>query len=362
MTELLKESIYSKDNVKTLSQIIKKHYSKFNQQKFMEKIFTNKWERLELKKRMRHITIVIKSEIKENYKSSIKILNKVSKEYSGFASMVLPDYVELYGLEHFEISIKALKEYTSCCSSEFAVRPFIIKYNSEMMKIMEKWSRDKNFHVRRLASEGCRPRLPWAMALPEFKKDPSLIIPILENLKNDDSDYVRKSVANNINDISKDNPELALDICKKWYGSSKNTNWIVKHGLRTLLKKGNKKALELLDISTSVQAEIKNLLISNDKIKLNSELEFEFEITNKETNEENFRLEYQVDFVKSRNKYSAKVFKLNEFKLKPGETKQVAKKFLFVNRTTRKLYSGKHIFTIIINGIKKTKFNIFLEL
>jgi 3-methyladenine DNA glycosylase AlkC len=87
----------------------------------------------------------------------------------------------------------------------------------------------QNHDVRRLASEGCRPRLPWAMALPQFRKDPSPALPILEKLKNDESDYVRKSVANNLNEISKDHPQLVLDICERWYGQTANTDWLVKH-------------------------------------------------------------------------------------------------------------------------------------
>lgn len=361
MAELLKDSIYSRENVELISGRIKKYYEEFDEQSFLKKVLNNKWESLELKERMRHITEVMHSEIKLDYKKSIKVLNKVSESHSGFEMMILPDYVELYGLESFDISVKALKKYTSCCSSEFAVRHFIINYETEMMKIMREWSLDKNHHVRRLASEGCRPRLPWAIALPRFKKDPSLIIPILENLKNDDSEYVRKSVANNINDISKDNPELALDVSEKWFGNSKNTDWIVKHGLRTLLKKGNERALKLLGVSGNINAELKNLQINSDKIKLNSELEFEFEIVNKEKSAENFRLEYQIEFMKSGGKHSAKVFKICEQKFAPGETKKIKRKFLFVNRSTRKLYPGSHIFTIIINGIKKDKFEIFLE-
>ena len=105
---------------------------------------------------------------------------------------------------------------------------------------MLKWSKHKDPRVRRLASEGCRPRLPWAMALPDFKRDPSKILPILEQLKADSDVWVRKSVANNLNDISKDNPELAISIFKKWLGGNKETDWIVKHAARTLLKQGNK--------------------------------------------------------------------------------------------------------------------------
>lgn len=361
MAELLKDSLFSNENVKALSGKVKKFFPQFDEQKFLAQVFDSNWKNLELKQRMRHITIILNNQMNLSYKKSIKVLNKISEEYSGFAGMVLSDFVEVYGLDDFETSKKALKKFTSCCSSEFAVRPFIIKYGSKMMEEMYDWSCDSNHHVRRLASEGCRSRLPWGIALPEFKKDPAPVIPILEKLKNDSSEYVRKSVANNLNDISKDNPEIVLDIAENWYGNSKNTDWIVKHGLRTLLKKGNKRALELFGVSKKINFDVKNIRVSKSKIKINSEMEFGFEVVNKEKSETNFRVEYQIDFMKSNGKLSGKIFKISEITLKPDESKRFEKSFLFVNRTTRKLYPGKHIVSIIVNGIKKQEFEIFLE-
>ncbi len=134
--------------------------------------------------------------------------------------MVFTEYVENFGLEHYDISMSAMEFITQFISCEYAIRPFIIRYPGKAMKQMLQWSKHESLHVRRFSSEGCRPRLPWAMALPALKKDPTLILPILENLKDDSSEFVRKSVANNLNDIAKDNPDTVLGIVKRWQGNS----------------------------------------------------------------------------------------------------------------------------------------------
>lgn len=163
--------------------------------------------------------------------------------------MFFPDYIERFGMEDYAVAVGTMERLTAFTSCEFAVRPFIKKHEGQMLEQMLGWSEHSSHHVRRLASEGSRPRLPWAMALPKLKKDPSPILPILENLKVDSSEYVRRSVANNLNDISKDNPDVALSVFRDWIGHSPETNRIVKHGCRTLLKQGVPEAMELFGFS-----------------------------------------------------------------------------------------------------------------
>lgn len=156
---------------------------------------------------------------------------------NGFA-LFFPAFVELYGRqeEDWETSMAALARYTQYASSECAVRRFIVNHEERIMAQMRVWSKDESAFVRRLASEGCRPALPWGQALNRFKKDPSPILPVLEQLKTDPSLDVRRSAANNLNDISKTHPDLMVKLAKAWYGENKDTDWIVKHGCRTLLK------------------------------------------------------------------------------------------------------------------------------
>jgi len=228
------------------------------------------------------------------------------------------------------------------------------------MAQMRKWSLNENHHLRRLASEGCRPRLPWAPPLRAFISDPTSVIPILEELKKDDSLYVRKSVANHLNDISKDHPKLVLNIAKRWFGPSDHTNWIVKHGLRTLLKKGDKKVLSIFGLDNSKHIKINNLSLSETKICIGDFIHFEFNIFNNSSTNRNIRLEYKIDFVKANNSTSGKVFHISEFNLAPNSSKPLKRKQWFKNLTTRKHYPGSHKITIIVNGDEKSDIILIL--
>jgi 3-methyladenine DNA glycosylase AlkC len=236
MPEPLK-NMYSKDYLNNFAGTFAKIYPEFNKTKFLNLVFDKEWDKKELKQRMRHISICLHEVLPADYKKSIEILKKAVVHSKGFLAMTFPDYVEVYGLDDYNTSVSALELFTQYGSSEFAIRPFVVKYPEKVMPQMVKWAKHKNHHVRRLASEGCRPRLPWAIGLPEFKKNPAEVLKVLEILKNDESEYVRKSVANNLNDISKDNPVLAIQTAKRWYGKSPRTDWIIKHGMRGLLKK-----------------------------------------------------------------------------------------------------------------------------
>ena len=234
----------------------------FDAHGFVSQIMDDEWEGRELKQRWIHITSILKKFLPADYKEAIakilELLDHVKSTRPDFSviddtkfglmleyGVILNNYVEQYGLDDYETSVKAIEKITQFTSCEFVTHPFIIKYPDEMMKQMLVWSKHEHWGVRRLSSEGCRPRLPWAMALPNLKKDPTPIIPILENLKNDPARFVRLSVANNLNDIAKDNPEIVIDLAKKWKGESKEVDWIIKHGCRTLLKQGIPEVMEL---------------------------------------------------------------------------------------------------------------------
>ncbi|MDP8206920.1 MAG: hypothetical protein P9L92_09675, partial [Candidatus Electryonea clarkiae] len=208
--------------------------------------------------------------------------------------------------------------------------------------------------VRRLASEGCRPRLPWAMALPAFKKDPTLILPILEKLKNDESETVRRSVANNLNDISKDNPEIVLAICNRWMGKAANIDKLIKHACRSLLKAGNKETLLLFGFGDPTDMNVENLKLSKYRINIGDDLNFSFDLIINQKELKKVRLEYCIYYMKANVKLSKKVFQITENSYKPGEH-SFRRKQSFKNMTTRKHYPGKHKISIIVNGEEKDK-------
>jgi len=347
MPEPLK-NIYTQDFIQTLSKELKKGYKKFDSKGFEFSVFNEDWSELELKQRMRHIALNLKEFIPKSFHESINIMKPAATQFGGFESMFFPDYVELYGLDDFDISIDAMEHFTKYSSSEFAVRPFIKKYPDKMMRQMSLWAESDNYHVRRLASEGCRPRLPWAMALPKFKKNPQPVLKILEKLKHDNEEYVRRSVANNLNDISKDNPDLVIKKANKWLGHSAETDWVVKHACRSLLKAGHKDVLTLFGFSCVDHIELNKFKIDN-AVAWNGELNFSFRLISKEKRLDKLRIEYAIYFVKSNKKQSKKVFKISEGNY-PEAEKEIFRSFSFKPISTRKYYPGKHELSIIVNG------------
>jgi 3-methyladenine DNA glycosylase AlkC len=279
---------------------------------------------------------------------------------TGFEAIVLPDYVEVYGQDHWDVSLPALKELTKCGSSEFAIRPFLNKDLKKAMHFMNSLADDEDFKVRRFASEGCRPRLPWASGVPALKKDPSMILPILEKLKDDPEECVRKSVANNLNDISKDHPDLVLDICERWQGNSINTDWIIKHACRTLLKQGNKRAMLLFGFANPELMYVEKLSFSESSPKIGNDITFSFDLNLRTRKKQKVRLEYVVHFVKANGKNSPKVFQIKEVEMNPG-VHIIIKKHSFRNMSTRKHYPGKHRFDIVVNGVTKALADIELK-
>ncbi len=358
MSEPLK-NLYNKVFLQKLSLEITTIYKEFDQQAFSRAIFDTDWQSKELKQRMRHITECLHQYLPPDYQSSLEILKPVATKFSGFEYMLFPYFVELYGLHDWQNSLPALAHFTKYSSSEFAVRPFIIQDEQRMMQQMAKWAQDKNHHIRRLATEGCRPRLPWAMSLPNFKKNPSPIIPILEQLKQDPSEYVRRSVANNLNDISKDHPDLILQLSKKWIGNNKQTDWIIKHGCRTLLKSGNTAALSLFGFEKPTELQINQFRLSADTIAIGEDLNFSFELETKSSKLGKLRIEYAIDYVKAKARLSKKVFKISEADYQ-AQYKKVSKKHSFKDLSTRKHYPGKHKISIIINGCEMAELTVTL--
>lgn len=359
MPEPLK-NLYNKTLISQLANGIHSNYKAFDKNSFIKTVFDKDWDNKELKQRMRHITNSLHKTMPVSYGEQIDILKKVAVQFTGFTAMVFPDFVEVYGLNDLATSINALEHFTQYSSSEFAVRPFIIKYPKQMLKQHELWSKHKNHHVRRLASEGIRPRLPWAIALPEFKKDPKPILPILNNLMTDESEYVRRSVANCINDISKDHPQVVLQIINQWQNKSTETDWILKHASRGLLKKGHSEILNSFGLNHQVKTKLTHFSIDKKKVAIGGSIQFNFGIQLVEKKESKVRLEYNIYYHKANGKQLPKIFQIGTYTLQPNQTFEVKKKHAFINLTTRKHYKGQHTISILANGNELDKINFML--
>ncbi|OIQ21653.1 MAG: DNA alkylation repair protein [Flavobacterium sp. MedPE-SWcel] len=364
------KNIYSQAFFDQFTNVMAEVVTSFNTKQFLTEIFDASWDDRELKQRMRHTTEVLHKQLSRDYKKDIADLLRFMRvwddkavkvgQYDSLAFMFLADYVELYGLDDFETSMMATEVITPFTSCEFSIRPFIIKYPEKGMKQMLAWSKHENLHVRRLASEGCRPRLPWAMALPGLKKDPTLILPILENLKNDTSEYVRRSVANNLNDIAKDNPETVIETAKRWKGETKETDWVVKHACRTLLKQGNQELMGLFGFGSIKDINIKNFNLLTSRVRIGEALAFRFELENRSEVVTKIRLEYNIYYMKANGKLAPKVFKISEKDYETDSTTIIERKQSFKIITTRKFHLGEHQVALVINGNELDKYNFEL--
>ena len=279
-------------------------------------------------------------------------------DWDGFINVSLADFIADNGVYHYDLSMKALYEMTKRCSSENAIRTFIREYPEKTLALLKVWTKDENVHVRRLVSEGTRPRLPLSSPLRMFQKDPGPVIELLELLKDDPELYVRRSVANNLNAISKDNPEIVVKTLKDWKkDASKERQWIIKHSLRTLFKKGDKDALELMGF---LEPKIDNTRISlkpEIKIGENAIIEVKFD----SLCDQKLMIDYVIHYMKSNGKQSEKVFKLAVKNAKENENINLSKKHSFRQMTTRKHYPGKHIVELVVNGKRFARHEFILQ-
>lgn len=357
--EPLKE-MFNKKFYEHFAVEFKKEYKVFDEKSFITNV-TRNLDYLSLNERMRNTSFILKKYLPVDYSKTIQIMKQVISNINGnYTTLVFSDYVGLFGQKDFNVSMDALKYFTPYGSSEFAIRTFLRNNFPQTIKVMYGWAKDKNYHVRRLASEGSRPRLPWSFKLDKVIENPKLTLPILESLKEDNEMYVKKSVANHINDISKDHPEYIIKLIKKWKSNNVHTNWIIKHGSRTLIKSGNKQLLNTLDYTKNVKVGIRNFNLNKNKVKLGETLFFQFDIFSKDKKRQKLVVDYIVHYKKKSGGLSPKVFKLKEIDLKPKEILNLRKNQLIKDFSTRKHFVGKHLLEIQINGIvlAKEKFEI----
>lgn len=347
--EPLKE-FFNKAFYEQLAAVIQSEYADFQPDKFV-KDATKDFEPLSLNERMRNTSVVLKQHLPADYTKTLDILYRViPKMKTGYTTLVFPDFVSQFGLEHQQASLEALKYFTQFGSSEFAIRVFLKQDFQSVIQTMVNWAEDKNHHVRRLASEGSRPRLPWSFKLQEVIDNPAVTQPILERLNADEELYVRKSVANHLNDFSKDNVNFMLDLVKKWDQSHPHTAWIIKHGTRTLIKKGNDASLSLFGFEENPKLRLERFSLNKEQLQLGEELIFTFDLVSEKTTPQKLVVDYIMHYRKSSGETSPKVFKLKDVTLQPGETLSITKKQRMQDFSTRKHYPGIHAVEIQVNG------------
>lgn len=349
------KDIYNRKFYESFAKEVQVVYPAFPAKQFLKNVLGNGFKSMEWKDRLLHTTHCFREGLPPSYPTALKVMLAIvahlqkDSDKQRLEYMFFPQMIAVYGLENFDISIKAFEKVTQFISCEFAVRPFILLDSKKVLMLMRKFTQHKNEHVRRFASEGIRPRLPWGQAIPAFKADPSPLFPILELLMQDESIYVRKSVANHLNDISKDHPHLVIDFAKKWKGTSASSDWIIKHALRTLLKAGDPRVMEMYELKHQA-FQCSKFTVKTKKVSIGNELEFSGGIQNCSDITQLVRLEYSIYFLRQDGKFSKKVFKISERAMAAGELLSIQKKHSFKLITTRKYYVGKHKIGFIVNG------------
>ncbi|GAA1933193.1 DNA alkylation repair protein [Streptomyces sodiiphilus] len=316
----------------------------------------------ELKDRVLVLTEGLRSRLPEDYTEAVGILVSILgdelAEGEGMFNvswylMPVARFVEEYGLDSPETSLDALAEITRRHTGEYAIRPFIEQHYEITMKRITEWAHDPSHNVRRLASEGTRSRLPWARVLTRFVEDPGPVLEILEPLRSDPSEYVRKSVANHLNDISKDHPETALATAMRWSEESRTpeTAWIVRHGLRTLVKKGNQQALAILGATGGEHIRVPLLRLTPASLTLGDTLAIRLDVENTDSRAHRVTVDYVVHHVRKNGRSIPKVFKLMSLELAAGERRPLEKSHPIREVQTRKYYPGEHAVDIQVNGL-----------
>jgi 3-methyladenine DNA glycosylase AlkC len=263
-------------------------------------------------------------------------------------------FVAEHGLDCFEESLHAQYELTQRFTAEFSIRAFLDRYPAETLARLNEWASDPSLHVRRLVSEGTRPRLPWAPRLRRFQEDPGPVIELLEQLKDDPEEFVRRSVANNLNDIAKDHPDLVVDICRRWLQDAPAPRRrLVNHGLRTLIKQGHPGALELLGFGYDSPVTVAKLTVTPDRPAIGTKVVIEALIRNDTDAAQPVVIDLMVHFVKANGSSAPKVFKGASFQLAPGKVRQVNKTVSLAQHTTRTHHPGIHRVEVLVNGVAK---------
>ena len=352
-----------------IAAAIARQYPEFDKASFTKDL-DKKLKPLELKGRVAFLAERLHQHLPRDMKKSIGFLVGALKKnekdkigVEGFAVWPITHFISTYGLDEFEVSMNALKEATKVFTSEFAVRAFFEKDQKRALEFFKLWVEDEDHHVRRLVSEGSRPLLPWGQKLHGFVENPKATWALLEKLKNDPSEYVRKSVANHLNDHSKNHPEFVIDKLTDWYKNKKKTpevEWVIKHASRSLIKKGYKKAFALHGVEEA-KIKIHNAKVLTKKVRLGESLKIEVTLSNLAKKNASLILDHEVHLLKANGKHTIKVFKGKKVTLKALEKMTIAFQVPMKKVTTRVYYPGQHFWNIKINGISEKKQSFILE-
>lgn len=317
------------------------------------------YEALELMPRGRHIAEALRAHLPQDIPAALDILlasldaprSDAGGSLASFLFMPHTAYVARYALDHFEPAMRAQHVLTQRFTAEFSIRPFLEKYPERTLVQLRAWTRDPSPHVRRLVSEGTRPRLPWAPRLRALQRDPRPALELLELLKDDPELYVRRSVANHLNDIGKDHPELLNAVAGRWLKNAGSERaWIVRHALRSAIKRGDAGALAVSGFGAKAEVTVRKPAITSTRVRIGGKVNIVFDLVNKQSRSQSVLADLRVYYMKSNGKTAPKVFKLKTVELAAKAVLHFEKNLSLANLSTRRHYPGKHRVEVLLNG------------
>ena len=369
MAEALKNQ-FGADVPRTIAGMVRAVHPAFGVEAFLREALDG-YEALALMPRGKHIALVLRRHLPDDYPTALAIVmasaeqphtRDMGQSLASFLFLPHTVFVSEFGLAHFEPSMRALHALTQRFTAEFSIRPFLQTHPEATLAQLAIWATDPSDHVRRLVSEGTRPRLPWAPRLRGFQADPAPVLALLEMLKDDPELYVRRSVANNLNDIGKDHPDVLVHTTARWRkGASPARLWIVGHALRSAVKRGEGGALAVLGFGKPAQVQVTATRISPERVAMGGQVEIAFDLTNPGLQTQAVMVDFCVHYVKASGQTRAKVFKLKSLNLAPGQTVALRKTLSLQERSTRKHYPGTHRVELVLNGQRQAlgEFELF---
>jgi len=305
---------------------------------------------LELKDRINLIATELRWHLDKDYVAALGHVVAVAKSgVEGFAAWPLCSFVELFGVDHPNESLAAMEHLTQRMSCEFAIRPFLDQHLAQTVSQLESWTGHPDAKVRRLVSEGTRPRLPWGPRVAALLEDPTIGLELIERLRHDESEDVRRSVANHLNDIAKDHPELVLETTARWAVDGVDGS-LISHALRTLVKKGDSGALQVLGFTTDPAIVVNAFNVEPSTLKLGESVELVAEVASEGTGRQRLAVDFVIHHPSRSGGTSTKVFKWKTLELEPGESAKMAKRRLIQNQSTRTYHGGRHTVELQIAG------------
>lgn len=349
-----------------IAAMVRRAWREFDTTAFLQQVGPG-YESLEMMERGQRIAQALQSHLPQDVPRALRVLvdsmdppmgidaagepDAGDRPYSAFLYLPHSIYIGTQGLAHFEAAMAAQHALTQRFTAEFCIRPYLLHHQGATLARLRNWAQDGNAHVRRLVSEGTRPRLPWAPRLPAFQNNPQLALPLIDALKDDPSSYVRRSVANHLGDIAKDHPDLAVGTARTWLqGAPAPREALVRHGLRFLIKRGDAGALDALGVGHAVALDVRSARVLPARARIGDKVRIEVELHNPTPQPQRVLADLKVHYVKAHGGAAPKVFKLQTLDIPPGATMAVGKTLSLQQMTTRTHYPGAHRVELVLNG------------